>query len=180
MVRWDLRICRALLLGCPSDLGNARGVLFFSVVFLLCFRTIWLSAKFGKWWKVFLLSLKIATIFSITYPFLLGNQFHNTQTAVSLEPTCDVLFISRGKQTLNMAWTFGVSEWWSQSFSDIFFREIKLDASWNVNFFRSWEPCQGPVGYLFLLKRGYLWNSPETYFMAGQPTPPGPRNPLLK
>ena len=75
-------------------------------------------------WKVvemFFLSLKIATLFSITYPYLLGNQFYNTQTAVSLEPTCGVLFISWGKQTLNMAWTFGVSEWWSQSFFRYFF-----------------------------------------------------------
>ena len=126
VVRWDLRICRALLLGCPSDLGNAWGGVFCYQCFF--FTSFWRAVSdlsdsarnLESGGNVFL-SLKIATLFSITYPYLLGNQFYNTQTAVSLEPTCGVLFISWGKQTLNMAWTLRVSEWWSQSFSDIFF-----------------------------------------------------------
>lgn len=102
-------------------------------------------------WKVvemFFLSLKIATLFSITYPYLLGNQFYNTQTAVSLEPTCGVLFISWGKQTLNMAWTFGVSEWWSQSFSDIFFWGNQTGCILECQFFQIMGTMSGSSGLL--------------------------------
>ena len=72
VVRWDLRICRALLLGCPSDLGNARGgvfcyqCFFFFYIFLKgCFRFICFSAKFGKWWKCFFCHWKLLHYFRL-------------------------------------------------------------------------------------------------------------------
>ena len=131
-----------------------HGEVFFviSVFFLHLFEgpfPIYLTQR--EIWKVvemFFLSLKIATLFSITYPYLLGNQFYNTQTAVSLEPTCGVLFISWGKQTLNMAWTFGVSEWWSQSFSDIFFWGNQTGCILECQFFQIMGTMSGSSGLL--------------------------------